>query len=135
VLLSAYGVNSTDSDSLQYEGRVEPIRSLLDGFSPNLPVGSNLKEAFNQLLDQALRHQFPGHPNFPELVKSNDIGKVGKELSKAMLADGGRVGIDQPMRRMMKEIAEPLDLGVMHENHFVFSENWPRKLSRLPVEN
>ena len=130
VLLSAYGVNSADSDSLQYEGRVEPIRSLLDGFSPNLPVGSNLKEAFNQLLDQALRHQFPGHPNFPELVKSNDIGKVAKELSKAMLADGGRVGIDQPMRRSMKEIAEPLDLGVMHENHFVFSENWPRKLSR-----
>lgn len=130
VLLSAYSVNSASADTLQYENAVDPIRSLLDGFSPNLPIGSNLKEAFNQLLDQALRHQYPGHPNFPKQIKSNDIAKVSKEISKALLSDDGRVGIDQSMRRLMKDIAEPLDLGVMHERYFVFSENWPKKLLR-----
>ena len=130
VLLAAYGVSAAEPDTLQYEDTVEHLCSLEPGFAPNLPIGSTLKQAFEQLLSQALTHQFPAHPNFPELVNSAQVGKVYTEMCKAMLQDDGRIGVETAMRTTLRNVAQPMDLGVMHESYFIFSENWPNKLNR-----
>ena len=42
------------------------------------PVGANLGEALEHLLDQALSHQFPKHPKFGQEIK------LGKDLRQVL---------------------------------------------------
>ena len=130
VLLAAYGVSAAEPDTLQLENRVDPLYSLEPGFKPNLPIGSTLKQAFEQLISQALAHQYPDHPDFPDDFTSAQMGKVYTEICKSLLTEDGRIGVEQSMRANMRNIAQPLNLGVMHESYFIFSNDWPVKLSR-----
>lgn len=130
-LLGAYGgseaIPGTLDDSVAID---EQVMSLDPGFSARLPHGANLKQAFEQLLDQALRFQYPEHPEFPCEVRSGDLGKVHGELRRAIHASNGRIDVDGPLRGLMREVAQPLGLGEMHERHFLFREDWPNTLRR-----
>ena len=38
--------------------------------------------------------------------------------------------IDSPIRPLMRSLAQPLNLGEMHERHFIFKDDWPKQLTR-----
>ena len=114
-------------DSVQLESQVY---SLEPGFTPQLPVGSNLRAAFEHLLYQALSFQYPDHPEFDGEVRLADLGKVMEQLRRAVHASNGRIDIDTPLRSIMRSIAQPLKLGEMHERHFIFKDDWPKHMTR-----
>ncbi|MBN8431455.1 hypothetical protein JF535_11385 [Microbulbifer salipaludis] len=130
-LMGAYGAAAPIPGSLDDSTSLDTqVYSLETGFTPNVPIGTNLKDAFEQLLDQALRFQYPDHPEFEGEVKLADLGKVMEQLRRAIHATNGRIDIDSPLRPLMRTIAQPLKLGEMHERHFIFKDDWPNHLTR-----
>ena len=55
--------------------------SLDPGFTPQVPVGADLKGALEHLLGQTLEYQFPGR-NAPVEVKKKDCEAVLAEVQK-----------------------------------------------------
>ena len=130
-MIGAYGVGQPIPGSLDNSGLLESqIISVQPGFSPRPPQGTTMAKAFDQLLAQALAFQYPDHPEFDGEVRLPDLGKVFTELRRAMHASNGRIEVDGPLRPLMRQIAQPLRLGEMHERHFIFKEEWPQHLSR-----
>lgn len=128
-LLGAYGGSSPVPGSLDDSVTIdEQVMSLEPSFKPRLPHGVNLGQAFEQLLDQALRFQYPDHPEFKTEVRVNDLGKVLAEVRRGVHALNGRIDVEGSLRGLMEKIAEPLGLGTMHERHFVFKPDWPNLL-------
>lgn len=130
-LLGAYGGSEAIPGTLDEARSLdEPVMSLEPGFTPRLPHGVNLRQAFEQLLGQALRFQYPDHPAFETEVRINDLGKVMGELRRAIHANGHRIDVESGLRALMRQIAQPLNLGEMHERHFIFKPAWPNELRR-----
>ena len=130
-LMGAYGAGESQPGSLDDSVRLErQVYSLQPAFNPQLPVGSSLGKAFEQLLGQALDFQFPDHPQFESQVKIGDLGRVMEELRKAIHAKNGRIVVEAAKRPLMRAIAQPLGLGEMHENHFLFKKDWCQHLTR-----
>lgn len=131
ILIGAYGVAQALPGSLDHNDLLEsPLLSLQPGFTPRPPQGATMAKAFEQLLGQALAWQYPDHPEFDGEVRTSDLGKVFTELRRAIHAPHGRIDVDSPLRPLMRQIAQPLKLGEMHERHFIFKEDWPQQLSR-----
>ncbi len=130
-LMGAYGVSEPLAGSLDDSYQLDSqIISLEAGFTPRLPIGTNLGKAFEQLIGQSLAYQYPDHPEFEAEVKVVDLGKVFAELRRAIHATNGRIDVDSSLRSLMRTIAQPLGLGEMHERHFIFKPDWPQHLSR-----
>jgi hypothetical protein len=81
----AYGIAGDSRDAV-----VNPLspedqfRSLDQTLTPLPPVGANLKSAFEALLDQLFRHQYPAHPVFDAEVKLAAVKKVWPEMERAI---------------------------------------------------
>lgn len=130
-LVGAYGVATPAAGVLDADDLLQSqVMSLQPGFSPRLPQGATMARAFEQLLGQALAFQYPDHPEFDAEVRTNDLGKVFTELRRAIHAEHGRIDVDTPLRPLMRQLAQPLGLGEMHERHFLFRDDWPRQLAR-----
>lgn len=130
-LEGAYGVSAGIPGSLDDSVELESqVRSLDPSFTPRLPVGASMKHAFHQLVGQALAHQFPEHPEFETEVRLGELGKVFEVLRRAVHTEHGRVDVDQPLRQSLRQIAQPLGLGTMHERHFLYSDDWFRHFQR-----
>lgn len=91
------------------------------------PVASNLRDALNSLLNQALEHQNPGHPTFEEetrFTKSN-VTKVLEVIEQALTTTEPSITVtDLAIRKLARQIANPLKLGVMHESRFQLGHHW-----------
>ena len=130
-LIGAYGVATPLPGTLDNDDLLQTqIMSLQPGFTARLPQGATMEKAFAQLLGQALAFQYPDHPEFDGEVRLSDLGKVFGELRRAMHAENGRIDVDSPLRPLMRQIAQPLKLGEMHERHFIFKLDWPQHLAR-----
>ncbi|HJW55338.1 MAG TPA: phage resistance protein [Burkholderiaceae bacterium] len=122
----AYGIAGDSRDAV-----VNPLapedqfRSLDRTLTPQPPVGANLKSAFEALLDQLFRHQFPAHPVFDVEVKSAAVKKVWPELERAIGTSDGRALVgDRAVRQLIRSIADPVQLGKTGETHFVLDDYW-----------
>ncbi len=130
-LIGAYGVAEPQPGSLDNADLLESqLISVQPGFRPRPPQGTTMARAFEQLLGQALAFQYPDHPEFDCEVRLPDLGKVFTELRRALHAANGRIEVDGPLRPLLRQIAQPLGLGEMHERHFIFKPDWPQHLSR-----
>lgn len=130
-LMGAYGVAAPQSGSLDNSDTLQSqVMSLLPGFYPRLPQGATMDKAFSQLLGQALAFQYPDHPEFDVEVTLPHLGKVLGEIRRAIHAENGRIDVDSPLRPLLRQIAQPLNLGDMHERHFIFKQDWPQHLAR-----
>lgn len=121
----AYGVTTPPLGSL--EGGHDPsevFQSLDSGFAPRPPVAASLGEAFEQLLDQMLSHQFPAHPAFEVEIRPAGLRRVHDEVERAIHAPNGRIQVDKSQRAELRAIANPLLLGEMHEDAFVLGHHW-----------
>jgi hypothetical protein len=97
------------------------------------PVGANLGEALEHLLDQALSHQYPKHPRFGQEIKpGKDLRQVLDVCQEAARTPDGRVFVeDKAVRQKLKNVCNPLDLGQMSETHFVLGNVWKNHFTKL----
>ena len=120
-LRQAYGVDKAQP------GVVEERLSLGDQFltlDPSLPlqppVGTSLRTCLEGIASQLLRHRYPKHPEFTELVSRADLTHTLAQVSLALQQPNGRLeNVDAPMRRILTRVAGPLALGTMYQAHFV----------------
>lgn len=110
----------------------EHFQTLDASFDLQPPVGANLQQAFQHLLGQALKHQFPAHPTFEDEAPLGmaALKRVLAEIERATQVADGRIPVEQPKRRELRQIANPLRLGEMHETHFVLGQHWKSHLLR-----
>jgi hypothetical protein len=139
-LQAAYGITGADPASLdttlKLEGR-EHFETLDPSFEPVVPVGANLHDAFEHLLHQALKLQFPAHPQFePEArVNASTLRKVLTVIEQAVQAEDGRVAVERELRKETRLVANPLRLGEMAETHFVLGMHWKNHFLKKEAEH
>jgi hypothetical protein len=113
-------------ESLCLEG-LEHFATLDHTLELAMPIGANLKGAFENLLDQALKHQFPAHPQF-EAETRLGIPVLKTVLavieSAAQIEDERVEAVEKGIRKDMRLIANPLKLGEMHETPFLLGQYW-----------
>ena len=131
VIKQAYGVAKPDPASVDVSlagpDGPEYFYSLTSGFTPRLPIGTDLGAAMANLVDQMLEYQFPDHPRFEpgsREVSRAEIATLVDYVARAADAPEGRVGsVEQNKRGALRRVANPLGVGQMHENHFIFNGN------------
>lgn len=127
-LEAAYGIATAQPRALDEEFESTEFLSSLDpAFRPRSPVGSHLKAAFEALLDQMLRHQFPAHPEFEREIKDSELAKIREVLQAAAADKDGRTVPEKPLRPLMRQIAMPLQLGEQHEAAFLLKDDWKNR--------
>ncbi|WP_028998074.1 hypothetical protein [Azohydromonas australica] len=129
---AAYGISSELSDAL-----INPLtpdqqfRSLDTTFSPRPPVGADFKAAFESLLGQLLRHQYPAHPEFEQEIKPQLVRKVWPEVLKAIEAPDRRSYIaDNAVRRQVRAVVDLLQLGRTTETHLLVEPHWVTRFAQ-----
>jgi hypothetical protein len=129
VVEAAYGIHSlSHPGSLDdsYNIKDSQFTSLFPSLTLQRPVGSSLGDGLQHLLDQALTHQYPKHPKFGQEVK---VGKPLRDVlqvcQEAAHTPDGRIFVDDSgVRKALKNICDPLELGSMGETHFVLEGYW-----------
>lgn len=133
---AAYGIRGSQSKSVDGSHELtETFKSLWPGLDLQPPAASSLKGALEDLLGQALSHEFPAHPEFGAEIKISNLRKVHDEVIKAAAEKGGRVLVEKGVRSLVKQIAEPLNLGEQGETHFVLSQRWKDHFNRKAAES
>jgi hypothetical protein len=138
-VLAAYGIIASVEGSLETNAVLdanEQFQSLLSGFQPRPPVAPNLRDALDQLLGQALSHDYPAAPAFEDEVKTANLNKVCEVVREAARVDKGRLEVDKSLRRLVRAIAGPLQLGEMGHDatHFVLGQHWKNHFQREAVQ-
>ncbi|WP_291980612.1 hypothetical protein [Luteitalea sp.] len=135
-LEGAYGIQEPVPGSVDStHGLSEHFQSLDPGLSPQPPVAASLKDGFEILLGQALAAQFPAHPVFAVSAKLANLRKVLPDLLRAAQAPDGRTLVDRPLRDLVRDIAQPLELGTMAETHFVLGQYWSQHFNRKRAQD
>lgn len=91
------------------------------------PVAANLRDALNGVLTQAMEFQFPGAPTFEDEAKftKTTVGKVLEVVEQALATTEPSVVVtDTMVRKIARQIANPLKLGEMHETRFQLGHHW-----------
>jgi hypothetical protein len=124
-LQAAYGIADITGNTIDTShNHTSFVDSLDPAFRPQTPIGATLGDALKHLMSQALDHQYPAHPRFGENLTPGKLRKVWGEVQKAIQSPDGRLLVEPANKPQMKQIAEPLLLGEMHETHFVLSSHW-----------
>ena len=126
---AAYGIRKEahpGSLDTSYDITDSQFISLYPSLVLQRPVGSTLGEAMLHLFDQALKHQYPKHPLFGQEIKVNkDLKDVLATCQEAAHTQDGRLFVDDAkLRKVLKNICDPLELGSMGETHFVLENFW-----------
>ncbi len=130
-LLAAFGLDVPEDDSIDSSHSLKDhFQSLHPGFQPKPPAAPNLKAAMEDLLDQALSHQFPAHPHFEAETKIAHLRKVLEVAKAAAQTEDGRIAVDKQFRQIVRQIANPLLLGEMAETHFVLGRHWQNHFNK-----
>lgn len=129
-LEAAYGVGVAPPGLVDELELNERFQSLDKKLQPRPPAASNLKEALSGLLDQILGYRFPRHPKFEVDLRPVSLRKVLEVALQAARSPHGRLEVEKELRPLMRQIANPLRLGEMHEMAFVLSDHWRHHLTK-----
>ena len=94
-----------------------------------------MRTAFDGYCGQLLAHRFPSHPDFDPngrgvALKPNELDTVLGVVEQAAQDKVGRYEVPRADILTVKKIANPLQIGIMHESAFVLSREWPDLLTR-----
>jgi hypothetical protein len=136
IVEAAYAIRSEPTPGsldTAYDMSESHFQSLYPSLQLQRPVGATLGEALTHLLDQALTHQYPKHPQFGQEIKyGKDLKQVLEVCQQAARSTDGRYFVeDKAIRQKLKNICNPLDLGQMSETHFVLGSFWKNHFDRL----
>lgn len=130
-LLAAYGVAAAETGTLDGFPLGERFPVLDPTVTVRPPTTATLADAFTALLDQCLAQQYPGSPQFSREVKASDLNTVLDKVREANDTEDGRIVIgDNPTRRVLREVANPLRVATMHEAPFVLDDHWVAHFDR-----
>ncbi len=140
---AAYAIRSEPTPGTldaSYEMAESHFQSLFPTLVLQRPVGANLGEALEHLLDQALSHQFPKHPKFGQEVKlGKDLRQVLEVCQEAARSPEPRVYVeDKGVRQKLINICNPLELGKIEstdKTHFVPESYWKNQFNRLLAQS
>lgn len=133
----AYGLDLNDNgsatDSMRSLRDEEHFQSLDSSLQLQVPAATQLAPALEEMLQQALRTQYPAHPNFSEDLKltKGAVEKVCEVISTNLRSKDHRSHVEKSERSIVRLIANPLRLGDMGETHFVIGEHWKDHLTRM----
>jgi hypothetical protein len=135
-LQEAYGTVSPRSPAVVVN--LEPTEHMYS-LEPSLEApplrGPTLKSGLEELIDRMLAHQFPAHPEFPVVVTALMIERVLGEVRRAIRTEDGRIEVDdKTLRPVLRQVAQPLRLGVMHELPFLLDHHWADHFNRKLAE-
>ena len=127
----AYGVERAAPETIDQshgiEDRIQPLRP---GFTAQIPIGASLQDALAGLVQQLFDHQYPRHPRIETAYKLRDLRVVLEEVLRAVAQPDGRIEVPSDRRRLMRQIATPLELGQQYEAPFVLGTRWKDHLDR-----
>jgi hypothetical protein len=134
-LENAYGISNTAPEALSATARLEGeehFASLRPGLNLRPPAAANLEGALLALLDQALKHQYPAHPEFESEVdlRPGTLRQVMQELNRAAQDPHGHIPVERTLRKDLRLIANPLRLGRMEEQYFQLLPHWRDQFER-----
>ncbi|MEV4719417.1 hypothetical protein AB0J94_19670 [Micromonospora noduli] len=134
VLRQAYGLAGKQPTDVQL-GFDDHLQSLTRALEPKLPMGATFNDALRSIGDQMLGQQFPAHPDFDpdrkgEAVRLPDVKVVLDHVRRAVESPEGRVEVERANRQTLRRIANPLQLGTMHEAAFVIEGQWTQHFHR-----
>ena len=129
----AYGIDGEPRDAVAAPLDADRHLASLDAtFTPRPPVGANLKEALESLLDRLMAHRYPAHPDFRTEVKPLTLKKVYEVAQKGLDDPDRRTHVaDKALRQIVAGITEPLQLGQMGSTHFALGEAWRDHFGRM----
>ncbi|GAT68505.1 bacteriophage resistance gene pglY [Planomonospora sphaerica] len=134
VLRQVYGVAEPDPANVGRESE-QPVMPLVDGLDIRLPAGTGLDRAMEWICGKLLDHQFAKHPNLdPDgkgtAYKARDLQLVLDMIERATQSDARRAEVARTDIPVLRRVGHPLELGTMHEAHFVLREEWPLRIER-----
>lgn len=131
----AYGLLAEEPNRLHTDMRLnreEQFASLWDGFTPQPPVATGMRDALEKLATQAWAEQFPKAPLFEREVRNAQLGPVWEELSRLASSQSDRGLVENKERRgLLQQIAEPLRLARLREGYLSLESFWLDKLERV----
>ncbi len=130
VIKQAYGAARQEAKDIDTSyGQIPPFATLDPGLNLQPLVGATLGDAMGNLIDQMLTSQFPEHPKFEPSdleVKQAELNTLLDHVTRARAAGGRLDGVDTTKRAGLRRIANPLRVGEMLENHYIFdASNFP----------
>ncbi|OYV89067.1 MAG: hypothetical protein B7Z73_07285 [Planctomycetia bacterium 21-64-5] len=136
---AAYGLEPLLAGSLDTTHELELSErfvSLRPGFEPQPPAKATLAQAMEDLLSQALQHEFPAAPKFEAEIRGGNVNKVYQQVLQATQTQDGRAPVEKTLRPLLRQIANPLLLGEMGPDatHFVLGHHWRNHFMRKAAE-
>ncbi|XZE35695.1 hypothetical protein SH501x_001218 [Pirellulaceae bacterium SH501] len=139
---AAYAIRSEPTPGtldVSYDMSESHFQSLYPTLVLQRPVGANLGEALEHLLDQALAHQFPKHPKFGQEIKlGKDLRQVVEVCQEATRNDRRVYVEDKSLRQKLINICNPLELGRIEstdKTHFVLEDFWKNHFNRMLAQS
>ncbi len=139
-LTVAYGLDPQDKENavnsmLSLEGE-EHFQTLDSSLSLNVPSATQFGPALLELLNAALEKQYPAHPDLAEDLKltKGNLEKVLDVVSSTLREKSHRSLVPKTERSIVRQIANPLRLGLMGEDHFVIGEHWKDHFNRMAAK-
>ena len=134
-LRRAYGVISATDEDLGPARAAEQVLAFARDLDPRIHGGQGMRTAFDGCCRQLLTHRFPAHPDFDPngrgvALRLNELETVLGVVELAAQDSVGRHEVPRADIPVLKKIANPLKIGIMHEAAFVLSREWPDLLTR-----
>ncbi|GAA3473660.1 phage resistance protein [Nonomuraea roseola] len=133
---AAYGIDSDRERDADLGARAEEHILCLDSQLQAKPrVGQGFPEALRYLSLLLLDHRYPKHPDFDIQGRRKEISRselltVLQTVELAAQDKVGRLEISGTDVAVLKRIANPLKIGVMHEAAFVLGDEWKQLIDR-----
>jgi hypothetical protein len=133
-LRRAYGVISATDDDLGPRAS-EQVLALVRDLDLRIQAGQGMRTAFDGCCAQLLSRRFPRHPDFDPngrgtTLKVSELDTVLGAVEQAAQDKVGRYEVPRADILTVKKIANPLNIGIMHDAAFVLSREWPDLLTR-----
>lgn len=130
-ILCAYGVVSRTNPLIDPANSLTEHYRCLDRSVPIKPTTRpTLGEALDELCDQIFCGLYPGHPEFEAHISSTQLKTTWSEIQRALADPNGRINVEKAHRKTLRNVANALQLGTMHESHFTLDDYWRKQLDR-----
>ncbi|MFC8385749.1 phage resistance protein [Nocardia sp. NPDC057272] len=99
-----------------------PLRSLHAGFAVQPPIGHDLGEAANRLIDAAFTALYPDHPEFTpadQLITRRQLNTVLARIREAQAVVDGRNPLERGEREIVRRIVESLGIARTNDTHLL----------------
>lgn len=129
----SYGLSRESLDTVDHTHELhEHLVALEHDFTPRLPAGKSFADTLEDIARFAFERSYPRAPKVPDESVSRHLAhKMGDVIRASIESDARRVEVDdRNLRRSLKEIAEPLQLGEMGGTHFAHATRWRDEFER-----